>query len=50
MFVGCSVYHMVYEGLNSEGVHALGLATSNDGVEWERNGDAPIFERSSPGR
>lgn len=43
------VYHMVYEGLNSEGVHALGLATSNDGVEWERNGDAPIFERSSPG-
>eukprot|EP00904_Undaria_pinnatifida_P003951 jgi/Undpi1/13557/HiC_scaffold_8.g03216.m1 len=40
------VYHMIYEGVNKEGVHALGLATSRDGVEWERVSDKPIFERS----
>lgn len=41
---------MIYEGINKEGVHALGLATSSDGVTWKRNGDKPIFERSAPGR
>lgn len=41
---------MVYEGINKEGVHSLGLATSVDGVEWERKSDKPIFERSPPGR
>lgn len=41
---------MIYEGVNKEGVHALGLATSADGVEWERVGGKPIFERSSSGR
>lgn len=41
---------MVYEGINKEGVHALGLATSEDGVKWERKGNEPIFERSPPGR
>ena len=46
----CRVYHMVYEGINKEGVHALGLATSADGVKWERNSNDPIFERSPPGR
>lgn len=46
----CRVYHMVYEGINKEGVHALGLATSADGVKWERKSNDPIFERSPPGR
>lgn len=41
---------MVYEGVDKEGVHALGLATSTDGVEWERTSNKPIFERSAPGR
>lgn len=44
------VYHMVYEGVDKAGVHALGLATSKDGVKWERHSDQPIFERSPPGR
>lgn len=44
------VYHMIYEGVNKEGVHALGLATSADGVEWERVGGKPIFERSPSSR
>ena len=46
----CRLYHMVYEGINKEGVHALGLATSADGVKWERKSNEPIFERSPPGR
>lgn len=41
---------MIYEGVNKEGVHAFGLATSSDGVRWERSSDKPIFERSPPGR
>ncbi|CAM9465141.1 unnamed protein product [Ectocarpus sp. 4 AP-2014] len=43
------VYHMVYEGVDKDGVHALGLATSKDGIKWERHSDQPIFERSPPG-
>lgn len=41
---------MVYEGIDKDGVHALGLATSADGVKWERKSNDPIFERSPPGR
>ncbi len=41
---------MVYEGISKEGVHSFGLATSADGVKWERKSNEPIFERSSPGR
>ena len=41
---------MVYEGINKEGIHSFGLATSADGVKWERKSNEPIFERSSPGR
>ncbi|CAM9333272.1 unnamed protein product [Choristocarpus tenellus] len=41
------VYHMLYEAVDGEGVHSIGLATSDDGKKWTRNGDAPVFERRS---
>lgn len=39
-------YLMAYEGISAEGVHAIGLAASDDCLEWTRVGNAPIFERN----
>ncbi|CAM9208355.1 unnamed protein product [Phaeothamnion confervicola] len=53
------VYHMFYEGVNAAGVHAIGLATSDDGIHWRRATSAPgaaaapagvpVLERGPPG-
>ena len=37
-------YVMFYEGINKEGIHAIGLASSGDGIHWKREGSSPIFE------
>ena len=39
-------YTMWYEGVSAEGVHAIGVATSADGVRWEASADAPVFTPS----
>eukprot|EP01041_Mallomonas_annulata_P002397 gene2397-4649_t len=36
-------YRMWYEAVSSEGRHSIGLATSLDGMQWERVGDEPVF-------
>ena len=40
------VFRMWYEGISKSGVHSIGLATSSDGVRWERVADEPIFARN----
>ncbi|CAM9580893.1 unnamed protein product [Discosporangium mesarthrocarpum] len=42
------LYHMLYEGVSCEGIHSIGLATSQDGKKWTRISDSPVFERSDP--
>lgn len=37
---------MWYEGISALGVHSIGLATSRNGMQWERFSDEPIFQRS----
>lgn len=39
-------YRMWYEGLSSDGVHSIGLATSADGLRWDRVSDSPVFTPS----
>jgi hypothetical protein len=40
------VFKMWYEGINNLGKHAIGLATSENGDEWKRYSDEPIFSPS----
>jgi hypothetical protein len=39
-------YRMWYEGISSDGQHSIGLATSTDGLRWQRVSDEPIFKAS----
>lgn len=42
---GEATWRMFYEGIGADGRHAIGLATSRDGLAWDRaNGGAPVFE------
>jgi predicted GH43/DUF377 family glycosyl hydrolase len=40
-------FRMWYEAISGDGVHSIGLATSTDGVRWERVSDEPVFRRNS---
>lgn len=40
-------YRMWYEGISATGVHSIGMATSPDGIKWQRVSDEPIFTRSA---
>lgn len=40
-------YKMWYEGISKSGEHAIGIATSLDGENWERVGASPIFNASA---
>jgi hypothetical protein len=46
-------YLMFYSGLNPQGYHSIGLATSSDGVHWERQPgpepDGSVFAHAPPG-
>lgn len=42
-------YKMWYEGISAVGGHAIGMATSEDGVVWSRHSDVPVFAASSDG-
>lgn len=38
---------MIYEGIDANGIHAIGVATSKDGITWVRQSvDKPAFERN----
>lgn len=41
-------YFMFYEGVNEAGMHAIGLATSNDGIKWLKDKQSPIGEPGGP--
>ena len=38
-----NTYKMYYEGISKKGVHAIGLALSADGENWQRSGDDPVL-------
>ncbi len=40
------IYHMWYTGHTKWDLLSLGYATSNDGINWERYSDKPIFDES----
>ena len=42
-------YYMFYEGVNVSGGHAIGLASSTDGLTWESASPGPIFEAGADG-
>ena len=45
---GSAAWRMFYEGVSARNTHAVGLATSVDGLTWERaNGGLPVFEPSA---
>ena len=45
---GGAAWRMFYEGVSARNTHAVGLATSVDGLTWERaNGGLPVFEPSA---
>eukprot|EP00617_Octactis_speculum_P026771 CAMPEP_0185771412 /NCGR_PEP_ID=MMETSP1174-20130828/64288_1 /TAXON_ID=35687 /ORGANISM="Dictyocha speculum, Strain CCMP1381" /LENGTH=460 /DNA_ID=CAMNT_0028457281 /DNA_START=23 /DNA_END=1405 /DNA_ORIENTATION=- len=47
---GDDTYYMFYEGISAAGRHAIGLATSTNGIQWERaNGGQPVLEPSASG-
>ena len=37
-------YRMWYEGVSKDGTHSIGMATSNDAVNWARLSDEAIFK------
>jgi predicted GH43/DUF377 family glycosyl hydrolase len=39
-------YKMWYEGISAAGVHSIGIATSTDGITWQRVNDEPIFSKN----
>lgn len=40
-------YKMWYEGVSQDGKHSIGLATSSNGIVWERASNNPVFTASS---
>lgn len=44
-----SMYKMWYSGSGPNAVGKIGLATSPDGINWTRNGSAPVFVNGSSG-
>ncbi|KAJ1637894.1 hypothetical protein T492DRAFT_271469 [Pavlovales sp. CCMP2436] len=44
---GSPRYLMFYEAIDDEGTHSIGLATSKDGLQWDKVGDGPAFAPST---
>lgn len=41
-------FQMWYEGVSSQNIHSIGIATSTNGYNWKKvNNGKPIFERSA---
>jgi hypothetical protein len=41
--VSDGTYRMWYEGISKDAVHSIGVATSDDGLQWKRLSDKPVF-------
>ena len=44
-----STYYAYYAGSKSDGVYAIGVATSADGITWSKNGGNPILTKGTSG-
>ena len=45
-----NTYHLWYMGVDGSGNYAIGLATSTDGIIWEKDLSNPVLEVGSAGR